>query len=55
MGLANPSLIGRRSVIEEKIKKLGLRLTAGVDLENCGECKIIHPMKNIRNTTGRTY
>ena len=33
MGLANPILIGRRSVIEEKIKKLGLRLTAGVDFE----------------------
>ena len=33
MGLANPILIGRRSVIEEKIKKLGLRLTVGVDFE----------------------
>lgn len=33
MGLASPILIGRRDVIEEKIKKLGLRLEAGVDFE----------------------
>ena len=33
MGLAKPILIGRQSVIEAKIKKLGLRLQAGVDFE----------------------
>ncbi|MCR1837513.1 NADP-dependent malic enzyme [Pasteurella caecimuris] len=33
MGLAKPILIGRESIIEEKIKKLGLRLQPGVDFE----------------------
>ncbi|EGV05945.1 phosphate acetyl/butyryl transferase [Haemophilus pittmaniae HK 85] len=33
MGLAKPILIGRQSVVEEKIKKLGLRMQPGVDFE----------------------
>ncbi|XDZ51627.1 NADP-dependent malic enzyme [Neisseriaceae bacterium CLB008] len=32
-GIAYPVLIGRPSVIEKRIQKLGLRLTAGVDFE----------------------
>ncbi|THA01050.1 NADP-dependent malic enzyme [Rodentibacter pneumotropicus] len=33
MDLASPILIGRKEVIEEKIKKLGLRLEVGVNVE----------------------
>ncbi|OOF86602.1 NADP-dependent malic enzyme [Rodentibacter ratti] len=33
MDLASPILIGRKNVIEEKIKKLGLRLEVGVNVE----------------------
>ena len=33
MGLAKPILIGRKSIVEEKIKKLGLRMQPGVDFE----------------------
>ncbi|OOF42467.1 NADP-dependent malic enzyme [Rodentibacter rarus] len=33
MELASPILIGRKAVIEEKIKKLGLRLEVGVNVE----------------------
>ena len=32
-GLAFPILIGRPSVIEKRIEKLGLKLQAGVDFE----------------------
>ncbi|MBV8045816.1 MAG: NADP-dependent malic enzyme [Paludibacterium sp.] len=38
-GLAKPILIGRRSVVEKRIEKLGLKLTIGEDFELCdNEC-----------------